>query len=227
MKIKDLSPEDRPRERLLLSGASSLSNSELLAIIIGSGTGGKNVTEVARELLSMAEGSLMLLAAMPVERITAQKGIGQARAVTMAAALELGRRSLQESTNINNSPITSPELVVQLMLPILRNLQHEECWVLFLNGKSRLIGKERISTGNLESTVLDVRTVLRKAIEKQSRHIIMVHNHPGGSPEPSEADIRQTDILRKALSALEIDLTDHVILGDRKFFSFAQERFGR
>ena len=99
--------------------------------------------------------------------------------------------------------------------------------MLFLNGKSRLIGKERISTGNLESTVLDVRTVLRKAIEKQSRHVIMVHNHPGGSPEPSEADIRQTDILRKALSALEIDLTDHVILGDRKFFSFAQERFGR
>lgn len=226
MKIKDLIPEDRPRERLLLSGARSLSNSELIAIIIGGGIGGKNVSEVARELLSMADGSLMLLASMPVERLITQKGIGPVRAVMVAAALELGRRSMQESNSINDSPLTSPELVVQLMLPVLRNLQHEECWVLFLNSKNRLIGKEIISTGSLESTVMDTRKVLRRAIEKQSRHVIMVHNHPGGSPEPSEADIRQTDILRKALSAVEITLLDHVIIGDHKFYSFSQERFG-
>lgn len=226
MKIKDLSPDDRPRERLLQSGARSLSNSELIAIIIGGGIGGKNVTEVARELLSMAEGSLMLLASMPVERLITQKGIGPARAIMVAAALELGRRSMQESNSINNSPLTSPELVVQLMLPVLRNLQHEECWALFLNAKNRLIGKEILSTGSLESTVMDTRKVLRRAIEKQSRHVIMVHNHPSGSPEPSEADIRQTDILRKALSAVEIDLLDHIIIGDHKFYSFSQERFG-
>ena len=226
MKLKDLIPEDRPRERLLLSGARSLSNSELLAIIIGGGIGGKNATEVARELLSMAEGSLMLLASMPVERLITQKGIGPARAIMVAAALELGRRSMQESNSINDSPLTSPELVVQLMLPVLRNLQHEECWALFLNAKNRLIGKEILSTGSLESTVMDTRKVLRRAIEKQSRHVIMVHNHPGGSPEPSDADIRQTDILRKALSAVEIDLLDHVIIGDHKFYSFSQERFG-
>ena len=226
MKLKDLTPDDRPRERLLLSGARSLSNSELIAIVIGGGIGGKNVTEVARELLSMAEGSLMLLASMPVERLITQKGIGPARAIMVAAALELGRRSMQESNSINNSPLTSPELVVQLMLPVLRNLQHEECWALFLNAKNRLIGKEILSTGSLESTVLDTRKVLRRAIEKQSRHVIMVHNHPSGSPEPSEADIRQTDILRKALSAVEIDLLDHIIIGDHKFYSFSQERFG-
>jgi DNA repair protein RadC len=226
MKLKDLTPDDRPRERLLLSGARSLSNSELIAIIIGGGIGGKNVTEVARELLSMAEGSLMLLASMPVERLITQKGIGPARAIMVAAALELGRRSMQESNSINNSPLTSPELVVQLMLPVLRNLQHEECWALFLNAKNRLIGKEILSTGSLESTVMDTRKVLRRAIEKQSRHVIMVHNHPSGSPEPSEADIRQTDILRKALSAVEIDLLDHIIIGDHKFYSFSQERFG-
>lgn len=226
MKIKDLSPDDRPRERLLQSGARSLSNSELIAIIIGGGIGGKNVTEVARELLSMAEGSLMLLASMPVERLITQKGIGPARAIMVAAALELGRRSMQESNSINNSPLTSPELVVQLMLPVLRNLQHEECWALFLNAKNRLIGKEILSTGSLESTVMDTRKVLRRAIEKQSRHVIMVHNHPSGSPEPSEADIRQTDILRKALSAVEIDLLDHIIIGDHKFYSFSQQRFG-
>ena len=226
MKLKDLTPDDRPRERLLLSGARSLSNSELIAIVIGGGIGGKNVTEVARELLSMAEGSLMLLASMPVERLITQKGIGPARAIMVAAALELGRRSMQESNSINNSPLTSPELVVQLMLPVLRNLQHEECWALFLNAKNRLIGKEILSTGSLESTVMDTRKVLRRAIEKQSRHVIMVHNHPSGSPEPSEADIRQTDILRKALSAVEIDLLDHIIIGDHKFYSFSQERFG-
>lgn len=226
MRLKDLTPDDRPRERLLLSGARSLSNSELIAIIIGGGIGGKNVTEVARELLSMAEGSLMLLASMPVERLITQKGIGPARAIMVAAALELGRRSMQESNSINNSPLTSPELVVQLMLPVLRNLQHEECWALFLNAKNRLIGKEILSTGSLESTVMDTRKVLRRAIEKQSRHVIMVHNHPSGSPEPSEADIRQTDILRKALSAVEIDLLDHIIIGDHKFYSFSQERFG-
>ena len=226
MKLKDLTPDDRPRERLLLSGARSLSNSELIAIIIGGGIGGKNVTEVARELLSMAEGSLMLLASMPVERLITQKGIGPARAIMVAAALELGRRSMQESNSINNSPLTSPELVVQLMLPVLRNLQHEECWALFLNAKNRLIGKEILSTGSLESTVMDTRKVLRRAIEKQSRHVIMVHNHPSGSPAPSEADIRQTDILRKALSAVEIDLLDHIIIGDHKFYSFSQERFG-
>ena len=226
MKLKDLTPDDRPRERMLLSGARSLSNSELLAIVIGGGIGGKNVTEVARELLSMADGSLMLLASMPVERLITQKGIGPARAIMVAAALELGRRSMQESNSINNSPLTSPELVVQLMLPVLRNLQHEECWALFLNAKNRLIGKEILSTGSLESTVMDTRKVLRRAIEKQSRHVIMVHNHPSGSPEPSEADIRQTDILRKALSAVEIDLLDHVIIGDHKFYSFSQERFG-
>ena len=225
MKLKDLTPDDRPRERLLLSGARSLSNSELIAIIIGGGIGGKNVTEVARELLSMAEGSLMLLASMPVERLITQKGIGPARAIMVAAALELGRRSMQESNSINNSPLTSPELVVQLMLPVLRNLQHEECWALFLNAKNRLIGKEILSTGSLESTVMDTRKVLRRAIEKQSRHVIMVHNHPSGSPEPSEADIRQTDILRKALSAVEIDLLDHIIIGDHKFYSFSLERF--
>ena len=226
MKLKDLTPDDRPRERLLLSGARSLSNSELIAIVIGGGIGGKNVTEVARELLSMAEGSLMLLASMPVERLITQKGIGPARAIMVAAALELGRRSMQESNSIDNSPLTSPELVVQLMLPVLRNLQHEECWALFLNAKNRLIGKEILSTGSLESTVMDTRKVLRRAIEKQSRHVIMVHNHPSGSPEPSEADIRQTDILRKALSAVEIDLLDHIIIGDHKFYSFSQERFG-
>ena len=226
MKIKDLCPDDRPREKMLQSGARSLSNSELLAIMIGSGTGGKNATEIAREVLAASDGRLVLLSAMPMERLTMQKGIGPARAVTIAAALELGRRAFEESALIKDGPLTSPELVFQLMQPTLRNLDHEECWVLFLNGKSRLIGKELVGVGSMEKTVIDSRKILKRAIEKQSRHVILVHNHPGGSPEPSQADIRQTDILRRALSAVEITLTDHIVIADNQFFSFCEEKYG-
>ncbi|MCR5409262.1 MAG: DNA repair protein RadC, partial [Bacteroidales bacterium] len=226
MKMKDFLPEDRPRERLLLSGAGTLSNSELLAIVIGSGTGGKNVYQLAQELLAEYEGRLGMLSALPLERLMQVKGIGQTKAIIIKAALELGRRVMEEDNHIKDNPITSPELVKQLMLPTFQNLPHEECWVLFLNGKSRLIGKERLSVGNLERTVLDTRKVLRRAIEKQSRHVILVHNHPEGTAEPSQADIRQTDILRKALSAVEITLLDHIIVAGNTFFSFAQERYG-
>lgn len=226
MKIKDLCPDDRPREKMLQFGARSLSNAELLAILIGSGTGGKNATEVAREVLSASDGRLVLLSAMPVERLILQKGIGQAKAITIAAALELGRRSFEESARVSTTPITSPDLVYQLMLPVMRDLDHEECWVLFLNGKSRLIGKEMISSGSLEHMVIDTHKILRRAIEKQSRHVILVHNHPGGSPQPSQADIRQTDIVRRALASVEITLTDHVVVASGNYFSFSEEKFG-
>ena len=226
MKIKDLCPDDRPREKMLQSGARTLSNAELLAILIGSGTGDKNATEVAREVLSASDGQLVLLSAMPIERLMLQKGIGRAKAITIVAALELGRRSFEESARINTTPITSPELVYQLMLPTMRDLDHEECWVLFLNGKCRLIGKEMISSGSLESTVIDARKILRRAIEKQSRHVIMVHNHPGGTPQPSQADIRQTDIVRRALAAVEITLTDHIVIAPGQFYSFSEDKFG-
>ena len=226
MKMKDYLPEDRPREKLLRCGVRALSNSDLLAIILGSGTGGKNVFELAQELLAGCDGRLAMLAATPLERLMMQKGIGRTKAIVITAALELGRRVMAEDSRLSQSPITSPELVRQLMLPTFQNLQHEECWVLYLNGKSRLIGQEKISSGSLEKTVMDTRRILRRAIEKQSRSVIMVHNHPDGTAQPSEADIRQTDILRKALSAVEITLLDHVIVTNDNFFSFAQERYG-
>ena len=226
MKIKDLCPDDRPREKMLQSGARTLSNAELLAILIGSGTSDKNATEVAREVLSASDGQLVLLSAMPIERLILQKGIGRAKAITISAALELGRRSFEESARIATTPITSPDLVYQLMLSIMRDLDHEECWVLYLNGKSRLIGKEMITSGSLDHTVIDTRKILRRAIEKQSRHVILVHNHPGSTPQPSQADIRQTDIVRRALAAVEITLTDHVIVANGHFFSFSEEKYG-
>lgn len=209
-----------------LRGAKALSNAELLAILLGSGIGGKNVLEVAQELMISADGRLTLLAAMPMERLVAQKGVGEVRAFTISAALELGRRAFEEIALIDQRPINNPELVYQLMLPQLKGLDHEECWILLLNRRQRLIGKERITVGSLESTLIDTKRILRRAIEKQSSFVVLVHNHPSGSPIPGEADIRQTDILRNTLSAVEIALMDHVIVTDGSFFSFSEERVG-
>ena len=227
MRIKDWVANERPREKLLSRGARALSNAELLAILIGSGTGGKNVMEVAQELLARAEGRLVLLAAMPLERMRGQKGLGSVRAVTIQAAMELSRRAFEEMALLDKRSITSPELVYRLMLPTLKNLDHEECWALFLNRANYLIGKEMVSSGSLESTPLDAQKIVRRGIEKQCRHIILVHNHPSGQPRPGEADIRQTERLRKALSLMGISLMDHIVVAEDAFYSFAEERVGR
>lgn len=227
MRIKDWCKEERPREKLLLRGARNLSNAELLAILLGSGTGGKNVMELSMELLSRAEGRLAMLASMPAEQLEKLKGIGQARAVTIQAALELGKRSFEELSIQDKRPITSPELVFSLMLPVLKNLDHEECWILLLNKANYLIGKEMVSAGSMESTQLDVHKILRRGIEKQCCQMILVHNHPSGQPLPSDADIRQTDRLRRALAAVGIKLTDHVVIAEDAFFSFSEERAGK
>jgi DNA repair protein RadC len=227
MRIKEWAKEERPREKMLSRGARALSNAELLAILIGSGIGGKNVMEVAQELLSQAEGRLVLLSAMPMERLQGQKGLGRVRAVTIQAALELGRRAFEELAMLDKRSLTSPELVFRLMLPTLKNLDHEECWVLFLNRANFLIGKEQVSAGRLESTPLDTQKIVRRGIEKQCRHIILVHNHPSGQPRPGEADIRQTERLRKALSLMGITLMDHIIVAEDSFYSFAEERVGK
>ena len=227
MRIKELCPEERPREKMRLKGVKALSNAELLAILLGSGTGGKSVVEIAQEVMVSAGGRLALLAAMPLEKLVSVKGIGEARAVSIAAALELGRRSFEEMAVIDKKAITSPELVYQLMLPIMKNLDHEECWMLLLNRAGFLLSKEMVTSGSMESTLIDTGRILKRAIEKQCSHVILVHNHPSGSPLPGDADIRQTETLRKALGAVEIHLMDHVVIAEDSFFSFADERVGR
>ena len=227
MRIKDLCPDERPREKLRRRGAKALSNAELLAILLGSGTGGKNVTEVAQELMVNAGGRLTLLGAMPLERLMAHKGLGEVRAITIAAALELGRRTFEEEAVIDRRSITSPQLVYRLMLPCLKNLDHEECWGLFLNRSNFLISKEMITSGSLESTLIDSGRILRKAIEKQCSGVILVHNHPSGSPQPGQADIHQTEVLRRALEAVGIRLTDHVVIANNAYYSFSEDREGK
>ena len=133
MRIKELCPDERPREKMRLRGAKALSNADLLAILLGSGTGGRSVIDVAQELMVSAGGRLSLLGVMPLEKLVSHKGVGEARAITIAAALELGRRALEEQVIVDKRAITSPEMVYQFMLPQLKNLDHEECWVLYLN----------------------------------------------------------------------------------------------
>ena len=224
MKMKDYVLGEKPREKLRLRGAKSLSNAELLAILLGSGTGGKNVLEVSQELMVSAGGRLTLLGAMPLEQLMQQKGVGEVRAIGIAAALELGRRCFEEMSMVDKRAVTSPELGYRVMIPVMKHLDHEESWALYLNRNNYLIGKEMITVGRMETTLIDTRRIVRKAIEKQCSQVVLVHNHPSGQALPSQADIRQTDILRKALAAVEIGLLDHIIVCEDSFFSFSEEK---
>lgn len=224
MKLKELCIDDRPREKMLEKGPSALSNAELLAIMIRTGTGKMNVVDVARTLLHSAEGRLNAIADMSVEKLCSISGIGRSKAVTIAAAFELGRRSGAEKIVQDRVPIASPKDVFRMMLPLMRGLDHEECWAVFLNRANYVLGKDRMSVGGLESTTMDVKAVLRRALDRKASGVILVHNHPSGSAFPGQADIRQTAILKKALQACEIQLVDHVVIAEDSWYSFADER---
>lgn len=226
MKLKDWNKEERPRERVVRSGAKTLSNAELLALFIGSGVPGTNAVDVAQELLSSVGGRLGALYRRSMKDLMKTKGIGLARAVTLTAALELGRRYMAEEA-AETSVITGPEDVFRLMLPILKGLDHEECWVLYLNRSNRVIGQERMTTGTVDGTFIDTKRILRNVLERQARAVILVHNHPSGSPLPGETDIRTTRQLQLALRTFETQLFDHVIIADGAYYSFQEERIGK
>lgn len=222
--MKELCEDDRPREKMMRTGAANLSNAELLAILLRTGTGKMNVLEVAREILREADGRLTEVAGMSVERLCHVDGIGPGKAVTVAAAFELGKRVAVEDGVDKMPQMDSPHRVYMNMLPQLRDIRHEECWVLFLNHANRLIGKEMVSKGGMDSTFVDKRVILRRALDRKASGIILVHNHPSGSPYPSVEDIRQTRELGKALASCDLHLVDHVIVAGRSYYSFSDER---
>ena len=222
--MKELCEDDRPREKMMRTGAANLSNAELLAILLRTGTGQMNVLEVAREILREADGRLTEVAGMSVERLCHVDGIGPGKAVTVAAAFELGKRVAVEDGVDKMPQMDSPHRVYMNMLPQLRDIRHEECWVLFLNHANRLIGKEMVSKGGMDSTFVDKRVILRRALDRKASGIILVHNHPSGSPYPSVEDIRQTRELGKALASCDLHLVDHVIVAGRSYYSFSDER---
>ena len=224
MKMKELCLDDRPREKMLDKGPSALSNAELLAIMIRTGTGKMNAADVARTLLQKAGGRLNEVADMPMEKLCSVSGIGKSKAVTIAAAFELGRRCAIELAIQEKVAVSSPKTVFRMMLPLLKGLDHEECWAIFLNRANYVLGKECMSVGGLESTVMDVKAILRRALERKATGVILVHNHPSGSALPGQADIRQTGILKKALQTCEISLIDHVVIAEDSWYSFADEQ---
>ncbi len=223
MKIKELCMDERPREKMLAKGTDALSNVELLAIMLRTGTGRMNVIDVARELLKNADGKLNGISSMSVDRLCDIEGIGRTKAVTLAAAFELGRRCAAESIIDTRTSISSAATVFRMMLPLLKGIDHEECWILYLNRANYLITKEKVSVGGMDSTTLDSRTIVRKAIEKKAVGIIVVHNHPSGSALPGQADIQATRMLSSALKTCDISLLDHVIIAESSYYSFSDE----
>ena len=222
MSINNWKMDDRPREKMNVSGAASLSDSELLAILINSGTRDNSAVDVAREILASADNSLNALTGITKDRLCAIQGIGEAKASRLLAAFELAVR-IQSEPSGPRMRITASSTVCRIFSPLLRTLQHEECWVLFLNKANKIISKEKVSTGGVSGAVLDPRIIIRKAVDKLASAIILVHNHPSGNPRPSELDRRQTRVLRDAAALLDIALLDHVIIAGDSYYSFSDE----
>lgn len=225
MKIKDLSIDDRPREKLLMHGSKSLSKAELIAILIRTGTGNLNAVDTARMLLDKAGNNLNDISAMSVEKLCMIDGIGPGKAVSILAAIELGKRFMEEVSSVDNSgQITSPTDVYRLMYPVLKGLKHEECWTLLLNRANKVIAKLQISSGGLSETTVDSRMIIKSALEQDASAVILIHNHPSGNPMPGSADIKCTIHLKEALKTFDMSLVDHIVFSDSKYYSFADEQ---
>ena len=220
LKITDWAIEDRPREKLIQKGTSSLSDAELLAILISSGTRDKSAVDLGRELLGNVSNNLNSLGKLTIADLTKTRGIGTARAVTIAAALELGRRrKLADAQEVPQ--IRSSKDVADIFQPILSDLLHEEFWILFLNRSNKVITQMKLSQGGISGTVTDVRIVMKKAIECLASGIIVCHNHPSGNLNPSESDSKITQKIKEAGSLMDIQLLDHLIISDKDYYSFA------
>jgi DNA repair protein RadC len=220
--IKQWSPSDQPREKLRDQGARFLSNAELIAILIGSGTPDVSAVDLSKIILSSVQNNLNALGKLSLKKLMQFKGIGEAKAIKITAAMELGRR--HKSAQIQRRlKITSSQTVFDIMQPLLGSLEHEEFWVIYLNNSNSVLYKLQISKGGITGTVVDVRLILKKAIELAAVAIILVHNHPSGILRPSDADRDVTQNLKKAASTLEIKVLDHLILTEKTYFSFADE----
>ena len=220
--IRQLAEDDRPREKMIAKGAKALSDAELIAILIGSGNQEESAVTLAQRMLSTCAGDLSRLSKWEVEEYSRFKGMGPAKSVSVMAALELGRRrKLQE--RMERPLITSSVDIYELFHPLLCDLPTEEFWVLLMNRSNRVIGKERISSGGIDQTTADVRTILREALLARATQIAVVHNHPSGNARPSQEDRRITDRIKEAGRFMNIHLTDHVIVCDGAYFSFNDE----
>lgn len=220
--IKNWKEDDRPREKLLSKGKHVLSDAELVAILIGSGSRNESAVCLSKKILSSVNNNLNALAKLSIERLMSFKGIGEAKSVSIVTALELGkRRRLEEA--LKQVKITSSKAVFDIMQPIIGDLEHEEFWVLYLNNSNKVLQKILLSKGGITGTLVDTRLIFKKAMEVGATSIILVHNHPSGTLKPSQADKRLTKKIKIAGETLDIKVFDHLIITTDGYYSFADE----
>jgi len=220
--IKQWAKDDRPREKLLSNGAENLSNSELLAILIHHGSKEKTAVDLAKEILRLGKDNLNELGKLSIKELMKIKGIGEAKAITIAAALELGRRR-QAASSLEKSVVSSSSDIAIYLQTRLKDYRHEVFAVLFLNRANKINHFQIVSEGGITGTVADPRVILKKALEEDAVSIILCHNHPSGSLRPSKADEVLTDKIKEAAGYLDIKVLDHIIVSDDGYYSFADE----
>jgi len=223
LSIKEWALEDRPREKLLVKGLSSLSDAELLAILLSTGSTKESAVELSKKILKDCENNLNVLGKKTVNDLKSNyHGVGDAKAVTIVASLELGRRRKQHDPE-ERRKISSSKDVCDLFQPILGDLPHEEFWVLMLNRSNKVIAKNKVSQGGIAGTVIDIRLILKSAIDHLASAIILCHNHPSGNNQPSDADTKITQKMCEAGRIMDIPVLDHIIVTDHSYFSYADD----
>ncbi len=221
--IKNWADDDKPREKLVQKGRSVLSDAELIAILIGSGSRDESAVELSKRILAFANNNLNELGKLSTKQLMQFKGIGEAKAVTIAAALEIGRRRRGEEAQ-KIAKITSSKSAFDLLQPLMGDLPHEEFWIVYLNNSNKIIHTAQLSKGGITGTLVDVRLVLKRALELSAVALILAHNHPSGTLRPSAADHQITKKLQKASEALDIKVLDHLIITQKDYYSFADEK---
>ena len=223
MPIPQWAEDDRPREKFLLKGKTALSDSELLAILIGSGSRNESAVQLCQRILAFTDNNINQLGKLSVKQLMQFKGVGEAKALSIAAALELGKRRKNEDI-IELPKIDCSKAIFKLMQPLIGDLPHEEFWVLFLNNSNKVIYKSQISKGGITGTIVDTRLVFKFAFEYHATAIILIHNHPSGKLEASEADKLITKKIVEAGKYLDILVLDHLIITENNYFSFADQQ---
>jgi len=222
LKIKDLALEDRPREKLLKKGVQSLSDAEIIALLLGSGSRKESAVELARKILRDVNNNLNELGKSSLNELQQYNGIGEAKAVTVVAALELGKR--RKLADIKHKvQVKSSRDIFERFHPYMQDLSHEEFWVVYMNRANKIIDERRISEGGTSGTVVDVKKVMKWALEKTASTLILCHNHPSGNLQPSKSDEAVTGKMKQAAQFMEMQMLDHIIIGQGEYYSFADE----
>lgn len=220
--IREWAEDDRPREKLLNKGASALSDAELLAILVSSGNKEESAVELCKRILSDNHNNLNELARLSISDLEKYKGIGEAKAISIVAAMEIGKRR-KTSDALDRKKITQSSDLFELFEPILLDLNHEEFWVAFMNGANKVLDTKRLTQGGMRQTVVDVPMLLRMGLERSSHAIAVAHNHPSGENYPSKEDLSITQKIKTGCEAVGIRLLDHIIIAGGKYYSFADE----